>query len=365
MGNFTNKGLNYRPTWASIQNKPTTISGWLTDVYTKSEVDSIVDDAIDDLVNAAPGALDTLNELAAALGDDANFATTVTNSLAGKVSLSGSYSKPSWLTQVAATIVEQSASYRFVTDTEKTTWNGKQTPSTDYSGPNISATNRFLSTNYASSDYGSVNRITLLDNITRFFNNSVESGRILANNRFLWKTTTDAGFDFDVNGVGRFTGNLSLTGSTSRLWLNSSGTYGIGYNNSTKLQVILDGAASVVFRNVASIAAQIVAMQYSSNTTAANYPAYTFDGDESTGIGRWGAGNVFISTNGVKMLNVFNDGVSVEGTFKSSMFYVSTLNTAPSSASDTGTAGEIRFTSTAIYICTATNTWKKAEIATC
>ena len=126
MGNFTNKGLNYRPTWASIQNKPTTISGWLTDVYTKSEVDSIVDDAIDDLVNAAPGALDTLNELAAALGDDANFATTVTNSLAGKVSLSGSYSKPSWLTQVAASIVEQSANYRFVTDTEKTTWNAKQ-----------------------------------------------------------------------------------------------------------------------------------------------------------------------------------------------------------------------------------------------
>ena len=31
-----------------------------------------------------PAALDTLDELAAALGDDANFATTVTNSLAGK-----------------------------------------------------------------------------------------------------------------------------------------------------------------------------------------------------------------------------------------------------------------------------------------
>lgn len=37
------------------------------------------------LVAAAPGALDTLNELAAALGDDANFAATVTTGLAGKV----------------------------------------------------------------------------------------------------------------------------------------------------------------------------------------------------------------------------------------------------------------------------------------
>lgn len=40
--------------------------------------------AINSLVDAAPGTLDTLNELAAALGDDPNFATTVTNSLAGK-----------------------------------------------------------------------------------------------------------------------------------------------------------------------------------------------------------------------------------------------------------------------------------------
>ena len=34
---------------------------------------------------SAPGTLDTLNELAAALGDDANFSTTVTNSLALKL----------------------------------------------------------------------------------------------------------------------------------------------------------------------------------------------------------------------------------------------------------------------------------------
>ena len=41
-----------------------------------------VDTQVTNLVDAAPGALDTLNELAAALGDDANFATTITNSIA-------------------------------------------------------------------------------------------------------------------------------------------------------------------------------------------------------------------------------------------------------------------------------------------
>ena len=39
------------------------------------------------LINGAPGALDTVNELAAALGDDANFATTITNMLALKAAL--------------------------------------------------------------------------------------------------------------------------------------------------------------------------------------------------------------------------------------------------------------------------------------
>ena len=47
------------------------------------------DTAIANLVDSAPATLDTLNELAAALGDDPNFATTVTNSIAGKVSKSG------------------------------------------------------------------------------------------------------------------------------------------------------------------------------------------------------------------------------------------------------------------------------------
>jgi len=41
------------------------------------------------IIDGAPAALDTLNELAAALGDDANFASTVTNSIATKMPLAG------------------------------------------------------------------------------------------------------------------------------------------------------------------------------------------------------------------------------------------------------------------------------------
>ena len=48
-----------------------------------------VDTQVSNLVDAAPGTLDTLNELAAALGDDPAFATTVTNSIATKLPLAG------------------------------------------------------------------------------------------------------------------------------------------------------------------------------------------------------------------------------------------------------------------------------------
>ena len=58
---------------------------------------AFVAQAITALVNSAPGVLDTLQELAAALGNDANFAATVTNTLAGKVSKSGD-TMTGWLT---------------------------------------------------------------------------------------------------------------------------------------------------------------------------------------------------------------------------------------------------------------------------
>ncbi|MFM0427570.1 hypothetical protein PQQ75_01035 [Paraburkholderia aspalathi] len=54
---------------------------------TANQVQALVTAAINALVAAAPGSLDTLKELADALGDDPNFATTMTNALAKKASL--------------------------------------------------------------------------------------------------------------------------------------------------------------------------------------------------------------------------------------------------------------------------------------
>ena len=60
-----------------------------SDNSTKIATTAYVTTALANLVDSAPGTLNTLNELAAALGDDANFATTVTNSIATKLPLAG------------------------------------------------------------------------------------------------------------------------------------------------------------------------------------------------------------------------------------------------------------------------------------
>lgn len=72
------------PDLTGTPTAPTANSGTNT---TQIATTAFVQSAITSLINGAPGALDTLDELAAALGDDANFASTVTNSLAAKAPL--------------------------------------------------------------------------------------------------------------------------------------------------------------------------------------------------------------------------------------------------------------------------------------
>jgi hypothetical protein len=76
--------------------KSADLSGYATETYVNSQgfitdaslsglaTETYVNDAVDALVDGAPGLLDTLNEIAAAINDDANYATTMTTALAGK-----------------------------------------------------------------------------------------------------------------------------------------------------------------------------------------------------------------------------------------------------------------------------------------
>ena len=58
-------------------------------LVTTAELTAAVSAAVAALVDSAPSTLNTLDELAAALGDDANFAATITTALAGKAPATG------------------------------------------------------------------------------------------------------------------------------------------------------------------------------------------------------------------------------------------------------------------------------------
>ena len=74
-----NIDINYN----NLTNLPTipSLSGYATESYVTTQINNLID--------SAPGALNTLNELAAAIGDDASFSTTITNSIAAKLPLAG------------------------------------------------------------------------------------------------------------------------------------------------------------------------------------------------------------------------------------------------------------------------------------
>jgi hypothetical protein len=74
------------PALTGVPTAPTAAANTNT---TQVATTAYVQTEIADLIAAAPGALDTLDELAAALGDDAAFSTTVTNSIATKLPLAG------------------------------------------------------------------------------------------------------------------------------------------------------------------------------------------------------------------------------------------------------------------------------------
>jgi hypothetical protein len=72
-----------------------------TRAVTAAGVKAATDAVKAQILNSAPAALDTLDELAAALGDDANFASTVTTSLAGKQPLDADLTAIANLTSAA------------------------------------------------------------------------------------------------------------------------------------------------------------------------------------------------------------------------------------------------------------------------
>ena len=68
---------------------------------------------------------------------------------------------------------------------------------------------------------------------------------------------------------------------------------------------------------------------------------------------------LFVNGNGY-----FNGTLTATSSITSTQFRLSALNTAPATATDTGTLGEIRIVNGFIFVCVAANTWQRVAIAT-
>jgi hypothetical protein len=88
LGNVTNESKATMFTNAALTSTPTAPTATAGTNTTQIATTAFVSTAVANLINSAPGALDTLDELAAALGDDANYAATITAALAGKAATS-------------------------------------------------------------------------------------------------------------------------------------------------------------------------------------------------------------------------------------------------------------------------------------
>jgi hypothetical protein len=100
------------PTFTGVPAGPTAAPGTNT---TQLATTAFIQAALAALINSAPGALDTLDELAAAMGDDANFAATVTTALAGKQPLDATLTALAALTTAADKLIYATGSDTFAT----------------------------------------------------------------------------------------------------------------------------------------------------------------------------------------------------------------------------------------------------------
>jgi hypothetical protein len=154
MGNTRNTGYLQKIVQYDASNNITlpanlTVTGSITGYATTSYVTT----QISNLVNGAPGALDTLNELAAALGNDASFAATLTTSLAGKQSTL-TFTGPLVNTSGTVAITQSSGSTNgFLSNTDWTTFNNKQSTLT-FSGPLVNTSGTISITQSSGSTNG-------------------------------------------------------------------------------------------------------------------------------------------------------------------------------------------------------------------
>ena len=203
------------------------------------------------VVDSTPSTLNTLNELAAALGDDANFSTTVTNSIAAKLPLAGGTMTGTLNMGANAITSTGTISSGAITSTGKLTLNdasvggwiqSNRSIRLDIDNDNDQTDRAFI----VSKNNGTTDLLTILEDASATFSGTISSGAISS-------TGTIEQYD-TYNDASKFLGNklVADAGSTSfthpyldmRRWTGVSGNH---YVASIELAPTNADAGSIVF----------------------------------------------------------------------------------------------------------------------
>lgn len=439
------------------------LSGYATETYVGTQIGNLVD--------SSPSTLNTLNELAAALGDDPSFATTITNSIATKLPLTGG------VLSGALKITDAINTGSPILDLHNST-NGE---SVDIRFTDVAAgTSQFGNITYRHQDsksYGSAAGFTIGSGETT--TTILADGKLMYNEGIYSKpaTGTGAGTRKDSNWDAAFTHSTSTHAPTNAEqnvqadWNATSGdalilnkptipsltnyvttntTQTISgaklFNNDVALnQTDLLAVATGYFSQISIGATSPTALFHIIDNTeqskvrigsdTSNYLSIDVAGDGDSVISAVGSGflppDINFNTNSTTVLKVsgtlgyvgigtvtpserlevngnvqaetliatditngyvpysqsgtlglqdseiyqsgtgrvgigtttLSQALNVNGDVLATGYRVSAMQTAPSSRSDTGTLGEIRITADYIYVCYATDSWRRVAIS--
>ena len=178
-----------------------------------SVTQSDIDSAISALIDSAPGTLDTLNELAAALGDDANFSTTITNSIATKLTISDfNTTADTWLTGKSTSNISEGTNL-YYTDARV--------------DARITASNPYTSTDF-DTDFSGKSTTDLAEGTNLYYTQARFDSSLST------KSTTDL-----VEG-----NNLYYTDARVDARITNAGLFDGDYNSLTNLPTLFDGQFS-------------------------------------------------------------------------------------------------------------------------
>jgi len=167
--------------------------------------------------------------------------------------------------------------------------------------------------------------------------------------------TTTPSYKLDVNGTFRAVGNAtfgdSLTGTSATFTSNGS-IFGTSASSTHPL---------VINTNSVHQSMKLIGVGPASNSYIQFYASNDFT---YQGYLRGNSSGIHLGTPSGNVLTLTGTSATFTSSVTAENYRVTALNTAPASATATGTLGEIRYTADYIYVCTATNTWQRTELTT-